>query len=44
MITQLCQYPLSVYISYLNLLSLIVIRDVVANYDVSLLTFLLKII
>ena len=39
MITQLCQYHLFVYISYLNLLSLTVIHDIVANYDVCLLTF-----
>ena len=30
MTTQLCQYPLPVYISYLNMLS----SDIIANYDV----------
>ena len=44
MTTQLCQYPLPVYISYLNILSLTVIFDIIANYDVCLFTLIVKII
>ena len=36
--TQLCQYPLSGYISYLNIQSLTLLSDIIANYDVCLFT------